>query len=343
MPYYFQKQLEIQAIDQAKASVQRLGAELNARINKYSHAKLYIWLGDLHIHSAEVNYEDDEGAEIYERLVDTRRQLALALHEIHALEPRVECMILGGDLTDYGLPEEYRALRNILDNKAWSIPTMPLFGNHDSSQIPINPDLVGIWSEVKLSNWPNITDRDEFYYSWEDDHNKFIVLDTKQRTDYKMHERQKIWLQQELESGSKTIIVLCHRHQLPVGNWVDEVSRFRDIEVWRMLDGCARVLGVLSGHVHSPRLWQYRCKLYCTFPSIAYSIGAGTGWGGFVVAEGAIKEVFIKEVAGESYDLVTGFCTQEGQFSFLQPELFQNHPLCNPIYWPWEKIGKNRD
>lgn len=352
MSYYtVRMQLDNRAIDRARASVRKLGRELQERMSRYSRPKLYVWASDLHVHSADIAYEDEPGSEFYEKLVDTRRQLALALHEIHAIEPEPACVILGGDLTDHGFVGEYRALHEVLSNRRWNIPTMPVFGNHDSSRAPLNPDLRDAWPEVKLANWPDLCDADEFYYAWEDDAVRFIVLDTKQQTSYRMSERQQAWLRQQLAvpdgtppyAAPKPIIVLCHRHQLPVGNWVDEVSRFRDKAVWELLDSCPRVAGVLSGHVHAPQLWQYRRKLYCTFPAVAYGIGAQTGWGGFVVAEGAIKDIFMKSLAGESYDLLSEFSVQAGEFSFLKPELFQNHPLCNPLYWPWEEHRRDRD
>jgi Icc protein len=324
----------------AQRSVNELNKALEERFHNADGIKIIAWMSDIHIHT-DAGYEND--ISFYQHDVDSRRQFALALHEIHSLRPTPELLVLGGDLTDYGRPEELQTVNHILRNRSWSIPTIPLFGNHDNQSPPIHPELMAIWPEIRHADWPEINDPNELYYSVTKSGLKFIILDTQQVNSYKMPQRQKEWLEAELQEMGPNIIILCHRHQLPVGNWVDEESIFRDREVWEMIDRTPNVLGIFSGHVHAARLWQFRRKLYGTFPAVAYGIGDNTGWGGIVLQGDRIAAVFKKDLYGESCDMNSGLHTQAGHFRFMDAEIFQNHVLCNPCYWPWESDPSKRD
>jgi len=338
------KTLHEGVVEEAKRSVEKLNRELARRFPQQDYT-LIGWLSDMHVH-AEQGYEKEFQSLAYKEFVNTRRQLELALEEIKALQPHPAFLLLGGDLTDYGLPEEFAVVKALLGKSKLSVPTMPIFGNHENGMLRegINPDVVRDWAKIKQPEWPDMEDPVELYYSFEAVGLKFLVLDTMQKSSYRMSARQKQWLKRELDGLDKPTIVFCHRHQLSVGSWVDAVSIFEDREVWQMLDASPHILGCFSGHVHYPRLWQLRRKLYCTFPALAYGIGAGTGWGGIVIREGRIAAVFYKELFDESYDMVTGaLAHQEGKFVFMEPELFENSPLCHPGHWHFRERPDERD
>ena len=64
--------------------------------------------------------------------VDTAAMLAEAVRRINALVPRPDLLLITGDLTDIGSPEEYAWLRELLASL-----TMPMFvvpGNHDERE-----------------------------------------------------------------------------------------------------------------------------------------------------------------------------------------------------------------
>lgn len=342
--YTLSKTLQQDVIDRARQSVDALNQELAARFPQNDYT-LIGWISDIHIHQEE-GYESQSISRLYREEVDTRRQLALALHEVDALGSKPAFVMLGGDLTDYGFPEEFATLKTLLDKSPLTVPTMPMFGNHDNGMLQerIHPDVVRLWPELKQPHWPDIADPIEFYYSFEAAGLSFIVLDTMQKSSYRMSDRQKTWLKSTLASLDKPTIVFCHRHQLSVGNWVDAVSTFEDREVWEMLNASPYILGCFSGHVHYPRLWQLRKKLYCTFPALAYGIGAGTGWGGLVIREGRIAGVFYKEIFDESFDMVAGVRErQAGKFVFMTPELYENSMLCHPGHWFFRARPEERD
>lgn len=75
---------------------------------------------DLHLRAA--------GRKAY-RVVDTGRYLPPAIATLNALDPRPDVVLITGDLTDFGRPEEYAALREQLE--ALELPWYVIPGNHD--------------------------------------------------------------------------------------------------------------------------------------------------------------------------------------------------------------------
>ena len=55
--------------------------------------------------------------------------LARAISYIEAMRPKPDLVVATGDLTDNGLPDEYRLLRELLDG--FEIPVRLIPGNHD--------------------------------------------------------------------------------------------------------------------------------------------------------------------------------------------------------------------
>ncbi len=77
-------------------------------------------LSDLHIKA---------GGRLSYGVVDTLGALRLAVDRLNALQPRPDALVITGDLVDFGTPEEYATLREVLAEL-----TMPFFvipGNHD--------------------------------------------------------------------------------------------------------------------------------------------------------------------------------------------------------------------
>jgi Icc protein len=66
------------------------------------------------------------------RRVDTARFLREAVAQLVALQPRPDIVVVTGDLTDSGRPEEYAALREILADLPMPVFVLP--GNHDARE-----------------------------------------------------------------------------------------------------------------------------------------------------------------------------------------------------------------
>ena len=77
-------------------------------------------ISDLHIKT--------DGKKSY-RIVDTAESLRRCVDQINQLRQRPDAVVLTGDLVDFGLPEEYAFLRQLLQPLAMPFYLLP--GNHD--------------------------------------------------------------------------------------------------------------------------------------------------------------------------------------------------------------------
>ncbi|MGO8914566.1 MAG: phosphodiesterase [Stellaceae bacterium] len=66
------------------------------------------------------------------RVVDTAACLAAAVAALTALDPKPDLVVATGDLTDFGRPEEYALLRELLAPLAMPVYLIP--GNHDERE-----------------------------------------------------------------------------------------------------------------------------------------------------------------------------------------------------------------
>lgn len=66
------------------------------------------------------------------RVVETDRYLPPAIAALNAQSPRPDCVLITGDLTDFGRPAEYAHLRGMLEKLKVPYYLMP--GNHDERQ-----------------------------------------------------------------------------------------------------------------------------------------------------------------------------------------------------------------
>ncbi|WP_127585052.1 metallophosphoesterase family protein [Paenibacillus koleovorans] len=163
MAYFsIQKTLSPDTIEAAEQSVSPLNQYISEVYPPEKGFRLLVWASDMHIHKTD-GYSCRIGA-FYQDRVDTRRQFTLALHEMNALALTPELLILGGDISDKGLAEEFLAFDSIMKQGIYSVPTIPLFGNHDNpGYTPINPEIIRMWSQVQQPGWPDLLDPNEFY------------------------------------------------------------------------------------------------------------------------------------------------------------------------------------
>jgi 3',5'-cyclic AMP phosphodiesterase CpdA len=63
------------------------------------------------------------------RVVETNMMTERAIDAVVALRPRPDVVLITGDLTDYGLVEEYEELKRMLQRL--DIPFFVIPGNHD--------------------------------------------------------------------------------------------------------------------------------------------------------------------------------------------------------------------
>lgn len=344
--YPFDASLTPEARRRASLSVGRLNAELMRRYLDAGGLRLFVWISDAHLHQVKGYGAEDVGKHLYRSLdapfrtlVSTRRQLELALHEVSCLSVKPELVILGGDMVDYGFAGEYDQLSDVLETL--DLPCIYFPGNHEHYAGRLPAAFLQGYRRMRRDNWPDCIDADGLYFRYRSASLDFICLDTLESwRPFSLPDRQRKWLKLQLRlSRARSPTVVCaHRHMLSVGNWVDECI-LRDKGVWSLIDRCPSVVAVVSGHVHAPRLWSYRSKLYATFPAVACGIGASTGWGGMVLNGRKAVDFFFKELCSEAVD-ETNFEVlhgQAGRYRFMEPETFERSVLLNPCYWPPRK------
>ena len=315
-----------------RASVAALNKEISDRFTDLSEIRIIAWASDLHLHPPGGYPFPFTGFGGIYQYIDCSRQYMLCLHEINALTKRPELIVLGGDITEMGREDEWMEFSRIMNLGICDIPTIPVMGNHEHLQLPEKERMKELWNEIRCPGWPDLDNQDEFFYSVIRGSIKHIVLDTVKLPDTVMSDRQKAFLASELSYSAYPILIYQHAHIMPAGNWTDG-ALYLDKDMIRLIHECPNVLGVFSGHTHKPSLWKYRGKMYGTFPSVGYSIGTCTGWGGIILNKEGIKGVFYKELSGESYDDCIGPRSQEGRFVFMEPESFEKSPLLNPFFW----------
>lgn len=168
--------------------------------------------------------------------------LRLALGRMLALEPRPDCVVITGDLTDHGRPEEYRQLAEVLDG--YPIPVHLVTGNHDG-----HDGLLG-----EFGGGPRLGGADRAHYSVEYPEATIVALDalvegTNAGT---LGDEQLAWLDGVLAARADVPALVClHHPPIPVGIPFMDSIRLTDGPALRaVLSRHRHVVRVLAGHLH---------------------------------------------------------------------------------------------
>jgi len=178
--------------------------------------------------------------------------LQLALARVLALDPRPDCVVITGDLTDHGRPDEYAALREIIGD--FPLPLHLMTGNHDDRAALL--DAFG----------------GAAYYSVEYPDFTMVALDSliPGSPAGRLGPVQLAWLDDVLSRRPGVPALLgLHHPPMPVG--------IRFLDGMRLLDGDAlrevvaahpHVVRVMAGHVHRPVSAGFAGSLLTVAPSL---------------------------------------------------------------------------
>jgi Icc protein len=200
------------------------------------------------------------------RTAETNMLTERAIDAVLTLDPRPDCVVISGDLTDNGLVAEYENLKRMLQRlpmPVWLIP-----GNHDRRENlkSVLADFPGLAQHATFAQWA--TDLGPL---------RMIGLDTvlPESGAGRLCADRLAWLEDRLAEEAKkpTIVVMhhpafdCGIHHMDRINLLDGKAEFQGI-----IARHPQVIRVLAGHHHRPIQTILAGTLAMIAPSIAHQV-----------------------------------------------------------------------
>ena len=175
--------------------------------------------------------------------VDTSAFLDATIRHVNAFRPCVDAVIVTGDLTDGGRPEEYDAFRNLI--RTLTVPWFIVPGNHDDRRHLL----------AAFADRPYLSECEEFiHYVVEDFSVRLIGLDTTAPgAPHGWLCRDRLaWLEDQLANGDgRPTLLFQHHPPFETGISHMDVQNLRNAdEQFDLLSRFPQVRHVACGHVH---------------------------------------------------------------------------------------------
>jgi 3',5'-cyclic-AMP phosphodiesterase len=186
----------------------------------------------------------------------TRDSLELAIAAALDGQAPPDAVLATGDLSQDGSRESYLHVRELLG--ALGVPVLCIPGNHDDP----------VTMAAELSRPPFHYCGDHGLEGW-----RLVMLSTwdGDRGGGRMPDDELRRLGRILaDSIEPHILVVLHHHPVPMQSWLDEVSLENAEEFFAVTDRCARVRGVLWGHVHQAHDSERRGVRMLATPSTCF-------------------------------------------------------------------------
>lgn len=168
--------------------------------------------------------------------VNTRQSLARVLAFITENEPRVDALLVSGDLSHDGSAESYMALRDAL--QPLEIPAYCIPGNHDDSDT-LRQYLSAGWivctESTHVGNW------------------HVVFLDTCRPGSQggQLGPQRLAQFNAMLESSSAPTLVVLHHPPVPIGSpWMDAMGLADAADFLAVVERHAHIRAVVFGHIH---------------------------------------------------------------------------------------------
>lgn len=204
------------------------------------------------------------GTRAYQDQVDTNAMLTKAVDRLNALQPRPDCVIVTGDLTDHGTSAEYVELVRQLGRL--ELPFFLAIGNHDNRA-----------AMLASLRYPHLEGTGRFVqYTVEHLPVRLIVLDSTSDEHHmgEFCEERRAWLEARLaEAPERPTIVALHHPPFDTG------IAMMDAEGAGWADGLVATLArypnverVLCGHIHRSIQTLVGGRLTSVCPSTAHQV-----------------------------------------------------------------------
>ncbi len=196
--------------------------------------------------------------------IDTNGHARRAVNAVRKLKPRPDLILLTGDLTDCGLPEEYAHLREIL-SPLGEIPYYVIPGNHDRRE-PLRQAFAD--HAYLPATGPLCYCHDEGPLRW-------IALDSTVEGEVwgEIDSAQLQWLSQLLhQDADHPTVLFLHHPPFQVGLPMDEIYCQNGPILEKLLRGFGNIQRVMCGHVHRSVFTRFANTVGSIAPSTAHQV-----------------------------------------------------------------------
>jgi len=203
-------------------------------------------------------------------VVDTSGMLRACVRHVLSLEQQPDAIVLTGDLTDRGLPEEYVLLRELLAPLAMPLYLMP--GNHDERET----------LRTAFPEHAYLRQSPEFVQYAIDDHPlRLVALDTliPGESGGELCEQRIGWLDRMLARapGKATVVLMHHPPFRTLVEHMDKHELRNQQALAAVISRHPQVQAILCGHVHRPIETRFAGTIASTAPSAAHQIALDFG------------------------------------------------------------------
>lgn len=191
----------------------------------------------------------------------TRDSLAQSLDAALVGQALPDAILATGDLSQDGTPESYAHLKAILGQVG--VPVYCIPGNHD------NPEVMA----RELATPPFVYAGDHTLGRW-----RLVLLSTwdGDRGGGRLSDAELARFRSSLEHAVEPhVLVVLHHHPVPVNSWLDKVMLDNAAEFLAAADGCAKIRGIVWGHVHQTWEGQRRGARLLATPSTCFQFLPG--------------------------------------------------------------------
>lgn len=199
-------------------------------------------------------------------VVETNKLLERALNAVAALRPAPDAVILSGDLTDGGLPEEYAILADLL-RRYLPMPIYAIPGNHDHRAA----------MKRGLAHLPGIGSADDFVqYAVDDYPLRLVMLDSivPGESHGDLCAARLDFLERTLAAApEKPTVVVLHHPPIVCGiDHMDEINLRAADAFAAVIRQHPQVERILCGHHHRQIVARFAGTFLQVAPSVAHQV-----------------------------------------------------------------------
>ena len=258
------------------------------------------------LHVSDIHYRreyptaDSGYYSIFNKMRSPLLHLQQVLNSICLAE--IGLVVVTGDLTEGGGPEDYRQLKQELKKMLGEIPFYPVLGNHDNKAAFFE----GWFEEKELPYYNSVAVQGEV---------TLITLDNSKEGNEngKVEEVQCLWLQQALTKvETKHCFLLTHHHLLPRQS---DLPPAQYPPCFEEIIKASKIDGILCGHTHCFYEGVFAGVPYFTAPSLSF-VGSEVE-----AIEGGQRVSFVEQWGGNMYWFEKEILTCE-TISALEPKRF---------------------